>query len=85
MLLLASLVYGGHVVQRENTCTVHPSGNFTDDSPAIIDAFGLCGQGGTVRLYELSLPPVFIEASPLDRVFERDILDRESDEHDRSK
>jgi len=49
VLLLASLVYGGHVVQRENTCTVHPSGNLTDDSPAIIDAFSLCGQGGTIE------------------------------------
>ncbi|KAJ7098255.1 glycoside hydrolase family 28 protein [Mycena epipterygia] len=49
VLFLAALAYGGHVVKRDTTCTVHPSGNFTDDSPAIIDAFTLCGQGGTIE------------------------------------
>ncbi|KAJ6532763.1 glycoside hydrolase family 28 protein [Mycena vulgaris] len=34
--------------EARHTCTVHPSGNFTDDSPAIVDAFSLCGQGGTI-------------------------------------
>ncbi|KAJ6572100.1 pectin lyase-like protein [Mycena capillaripes] len=46
LLSLATLAFGGHVVKRHKTCTVHPSGNFTDDSPAIVDAFNLCGQGG---------------------------------------
>ncbi|KAJ7045482.1 pectin lyase fold/virulence factor [Mycena alexandri] len=49
LLLLATQVLGGHVVQRQQTCTVHPSGNFTDDSPAIVEAFSLCGQGGRIE------------------------------------
>ncbi|KAJ7193822.1 pectin lyase-like protein, partial [Mycena pura] len=46
---LADQVFGGHVVKRQQTCTVHPSRNFTDDSPAIVDAFSLCGQGGRIE------------------------------------
>lgn len=32
----------------DNTCMVLPSGNGTDDVPAIVQAFQQCGQGGTV-------------------------------------
>ncbi|KAJ7334885.1 pectin lyase fold/virulence factor [Mycena albidolilacea] len=49
LLLLATQALGGHVIQRQKTCTVHPSGNFTDDSPAIVEAFSLCGQGGRIE------------------------------------
>ncbi|KAJ7154663.1 polygalacturonase [Mycena filopes] len=49
LLSIASRALAGHVVKRDTTCTVHPSGNFTDDSPAIIDAFALCGQGGKIE------------------------------------
>ncbi|KAJ7484383.1 glycoside hydrolase family 28 protein [Mycena latifolia] len=49
LLLLAGLAYGGHVARHDKICTVHPSGNFTDDSPAIVDAFNLCGQGGRIE------------------------------------
>ncbi|KAJ7878513.1 glycoside hydrolase family 28 protein [Mycena olivaceomarginata] len=49
LLLLATQALGGHVIQRQKTCTVHPSGNFTDDSPAIVQAFSLCGQGGRIE------------------------------------
>ncbi|KAJ7244574.1 glycoside hydrolase family 28 protein [Mycena rebaudengoi] len=49
LLLLATQALGGHVVQRQKTCTVHPSGNSTDDSPAIVEAFDLCGQGGRIE------------------------------------
>ncbi|KAJ6491270.1 glycoside hydrolase family 28 protein [Mycena vitilis] len=48
-LSLATLALGGVVVKQGNKCTVHPSGNFTDDSPAIINAFDLCGQGGKIE------------------------------------
>ncbi|KAJ7054495.1 glycoside hydrolase family 28 protein, partial [Mycena amicta] len=48
-LLLAAAAYAGHVVQRDNVCTVYPSGDFTDDSPAIVEAFEACGQGGTIQ------------------------------------
>ncbi|KAJ7192865.1 glycoside hydrolase family 28 protein [Mycena rebaudengoi] len=49
LLLLATQALGGHVVQRQKTCTVYPSGNSTDDSPAIVEAFDLCGQGGRIE------------------------------------
>ncbi|KAJ7718689.1 glycoside hydrolase family 28 protein [Mycena maculata] len=49
LLLLATRVYGGHVVKHDTTCIVQPSGNFTDDSPAIVEAFTLCGQGGMIE------------------------------------
>ncbi|KAF7323643.1 Pectin lyase-like protein [Mycena kentingensis (nom. inval.)] len=51
LLLLSGLAatYAGHVVRQENVCTVRPSGNFTDDSPAIVEAFNTCGQGGTIQ------------------------------------
>ncbi|KAJ7794654.1 pectin lyase-like protein [Mycena olivaceomarginata] len=52
LLLLATQALGGHVVKQDATCTVHPSGNFTDDSPAIVSAFKLCGQGGTTYWIE---------------------------------
>ncbi|KAJ7150942.1 glycoside hydrolase family 28 protein [Mycena crocata] len=49
LLLLASVAYSGHVIKRDARCTVIPSRNFTDDSPAIVDAFTLCGQGGSIE------------------------------------
>ncbi|KAJ7255370.1 polygalacturonase [Mycena rebaudengoi] len=48
-LLLPLLAHAGSVVKHGSTCTVLPSGNFTDDSPAIISAFKLCGQGGQIE------------------------------------
>lgn len=76
LLLLATQALGGHVIQRQKTCTVHPSGNFTDDSPAIVEAFSLCGQGGRVRF----LRGLQVYGDPrnnsVDRISERDLLDR---------
>jgi hypothetical protein len=80
LMFFAALVFGGHVEKRLKTCTVHPSGNFTDDSPAIIDAFNLCGQGGKVLQTNYNIYGDL--RTGLDRVSERDLLDRESDEYD---
>lgn len=54
-VLLATLavstpfVLGGSVSHVGNSCTVHPAGNKTDDSAAIVHAFKLCGHGGRVK------------------------------------
>ncbi|KAF8175022.1 glycoside hydrolase family 28 protein [Mycena galopus ATCC 62051] len=61
LLLLATQALGGHVIQHQKTCTVHPSGNFTDDSPAIVEAFSLCGHGGRKVMNTTGLNDVVID------------------------
>ncbi|KAF5350919.1 hypothetical protein D9758_010499 [Tetrapyrgos nigripes] len=47
-----NLVYGGTVDRQGSTCTVHASDDSSDDAPAIVDAFEMCGQGGQILLHD---------------------------------
>ncbi|KAF5350918.1 hypothetical protein D9758_010498 [Tetrapyrgos nigripes] len=46
------LAYGGTVQHQGSTCTVHASDDASDDAPAILEAFQLCGIGGQILLHD---------------------------------
>ncbi|KAF8891805.1 pectin lyase fold/virulence factor [Infundibulicybe gibba] len=49
LLLLSQPAYGGSVVKHGSVCTVSPGpNNATDDAPAILQAFELCGRDASV-------------------------------------
>ncbi|KAF5348712.1 hypothetical protein D9758_006754 [Tetrapyrgos nigripes] len=51
-LSLFQFAYGGTVDHEGSTCTVHASDDASDDAPAILNTFDLCGQGGKVFLHD---------------------------------
>lgn len=46
------LVLSGTVQQTGSTCIVSASANGSDDAPAILEAFEMCGVDGTIQLHD---------------------------------
>jgi galacturan 1,4-alpha-galacturonidase len=48
LLLGARAVHGGFVTKVGSVCTIHASPNMSDDAPAILQAFALCGKDASI-------------------------------------